>query len=69
MAEYFFGKHRPGSGAAIQDLMFHAKFGKPSLEFVCSHEALLHIVIKGGHYNTEFGKIAQLQPAKVSVMV
>ncbi|KAI0700948.1 hypothetical protein BC835DRAFT_323570 [Cytidiella melzeri] len=66
LARYFYGKHRPGSQPSLQDLMFHASFGKPSLQFICNHEALLHLSIIDGHYNTDFGKALpnHLQPAK-----
>ena len=30
---------------------FHAKFGKPSIEFVCNHEIILKLTVTEGHYN------------------
>jgi hypothetical protein len=46
-------------------MMFHAKFRRPSLRFVCNHDALIDIFIDNGHYNSDLGKVTQLQPAKV----
>ncbi|PCH33793.1 hypothetical protein WOLCODRAFT_112517, partial [Wolfiporia cocos MD-104 SS10] len=36
--------------------MFHVKFDKPSLEFVCDHDAILHINIREGHFYLDHNK-------------
>ena len=36
--------------------MFYTSFGKPKLEFICNHDAILRLTLKEGHYNTEFSK-------------
>lgn len=56
MAEYYYGKHRAKGHATKADMMFHASFGKPRIEFICNHDALIHLTLKEGHYNTEFAK-------------
>lgn len=37
-------------------MMFYASYGKPKLEFICNHDAILRLTLKEGHYNTEFSK-------------
>ena len=54
LAEYYYGKHR--NTPAATDMMFHASFGKPYIEFICNHDAILHLSLKNGHYNTEFSR-------------
>ncbi|KAL4248925.1 hypothetical protein ABKN59_007566 [Abortiporus biennis] len=56
LAEFFYGKHRGRGHASKADMMFHAYFGRPQLEFICNHDALLRLHLKEGHYNTEFAK-------------
>ena len=50
----FFG---PGKqtrlNASKPELAFYAKFGVPSIEFVCNHEVILYLDIKEGHYSTD----------------
>lgn len=37
-------------------MMFRASFGKPSLTFLCNHDAILTLVVEEGHYNTNIAK-------------
>ncbi|TFY68932.1 hypothetical protein EVJ58_g722 [Rhodofomes roseus] len=36
--------------------MFHATFGKPHLEFICNHDAILRLKIKKGYYRLDYSK-------------
>ena len=56
LAEYGYGRQRQRPGST-QDFMFHAIFGKPSLQFLCNHEVLLRLVIEEGHYSTDFNRV------------
>ena len=51
-AEYFCGKH--GQPPQLKDMMFHGRFAKPSLDFLCKHDALLHLEIEQGHFNLDY---------------
>lgn len=53
LAEWYFGKHRSGGQASAQDMMFHARFEAPRLDFLCNHEALFKINIEEGHFNQD----------------
>jgi hypothetical protein len=55
LAEFHYGAHRPHT-PAIEDLHFYASFGQPSLEFICNHEAVLHLKLKSGHLGSEYKK-------------
>lgn len=47
-------------------MLFHASFGKPSIDFICNHDAILRLNISEGHYNTDFQKAStELFPAYV----
>ncbi|THG96118.1 hypothetical protein EW026_g5654 [Hermanssonia centrifuga] len=46
--------------------MFYASFGKPSLEFICNHDAVIRLKLNEGHYNADFNRAtAELAPAHV----
>ena len=49
-AEDFLGR-KAAKNLSIDDLFFFAKFASPRLEFVCGHEAILHLTIESGHLN------------------
>ena len=36
--------------------MFHATFGKPEIEFICNHDAILRLKIKKGYYRLDYSK-------------
>lgn len=57
MAEYYYGKHRAGGQASKADMMFYASFDRPRIEFICNHDAIIHLTLKEGHYNTDFAKV------------
>lgn len=47
-------------------MMFYASFGKPSLEFICNHDAVIRLKLNEGHYNADFNRAtAELAPAHV----
>lgn len=52
--KYYHGQQRPQG--SLNDLSFYATFDKPSLDFVCNHEALLTLSIVKGHYHAEINK-------------
>ncbi len=62
LAEYYYGKHRHGNQADAADMMFHARFGKPTLKFLCNHDAMLELVLEEGHYNIDYLKASELSP-------
>ncbi|TCD65183.1 hypothetical protein EIP91_003005 [Steccherinum ochraceum] len=63
LAEYYFGKHRAKGHASKADMMFHASFGRPRIEFICNHDAAIHLSLQEGHFNTDF---ANASKSKVS---
>ncbi|KIP08274.1 hypothetical protein PHLGIDRAFT_509076 [Phlebiopsis gigantea 11061_1 CR5-6] len=54
LAEWHFGRHRPDLQASVEDMMFHARFDAPRLDFLCNHEALFKINIADGHFNLDY---------------
>lgn len=36
--------------------MFHATFGKPEIEFICNHDAILRLKIRKGYYRLDYSK-------------
>ena len=54
LAEWHFGRHRAEGRSSVEDMMFHARFEAPRLDFLCNHEALLKINIDEGHYNLDY---------------
>ncbi|THH28534.1 hypothetical protein EUX98_g5660 [Antrodiella citrinella] len=56
LAEYYYGKHRAKGQASKADMMFYASFDKPRIEFICNHDAIIHLTLKEGHYNTDFAR-------------
>ncbi|EKM54028.1 uncharacterized protein PHACADRAFT_257609 [Phanerochaete carnosa HHB-10118-sp] len=63
LAEYYYGKHRSGAQAAVDDMWFHAKFQAPTLDFLCNHEALVQINIDEGHFNSEHARASDTTAA------
>ncbi|KAF8884778.1 hypothetical protein BD779DRAFT_1535264 [Infundibulicybe gibba] len=53
LAEFYVGAKRRSN---LKDMMFNAIFDKPTLEFICNHEAILYLRIKEGHFNKETAK-------------
>ncbi|KAF8884777.1 hypothetical protein BD779DRAFT_1442896 [Infundibulicybe gibba] len=56
LAEFHVGAKQRTKFALKDDMMFSAAFGKPRLEFICNHEAILYLRIKEGHFNSEIAK-------------
>ena len=56
LAEFHYGKHRPGEQASEEDMMFHARFSAPTLRFLCNHEALFQIDLVEGHFNLDYSR-------------
>ncbi|KAF8881368.1 hypothetical protein BD779DRAFT_1546677 [Infundibulicybe gibba] len=56
LAEFHVGARQQTKFALKDDMMFSAVFGKPRLEFICNHEAILYLKIKEGHFNSEIAK-------------
>ncbi|KDQ50328.1 hypothetical protein JAAARDRAFT_200103 [Jaapia argillacea MUCL 33604] len=56
LAEFAVGAKQCSNIQHMEDTVFHAVFGKPRLEFVCNHEAVLHLKIKEGHLNFDHSK-------------
>ena len=50
---HYLTKH-PATNLTPEELFFTAKFGRPQLKFICSHEAVLFLEIEEGRYNTEY---------------
>ena len=66
LAEFYFGKHRGRGQAAKTDMLFYASFGKPSIDFICNHDAILRVNLAEGHYNTDYLKVtSELFPASM----
>lgn len=63
LAEYHFGKHRSGTQSSIEDMMFHARFKAPTIDFVCNHVAQLNLHLEEGHYNIDHGRASDLTTA------
>ncbi|KAF7366826.1 hypothetical protein MSAN_00940900 [Mycena sanguinolenta] len=52
LAEFHFaGFPAPKGEIAVDDLFFHGSFGEPSLEFICNHEAVLHLTLQNYHFD------------------
>ncbi|KAI0916987.1 hypothetical protein AcW1_007702 [Taiwanofungus camphoratus] len=61
LAEFSFGKIRfKDQNPSGFDTMFHARFDKPRLEFICSHDAVLRMKIREGHYHLDHSKVPTL---------
>ncbi|KDQ50335.1 hypothetical protein JAAARDRAFT_142195 [Jaapia argillacea MUCL 33604] len=59
LAQYHYapGSQHHHSKTSSQDaVMFRAVFGKPRLEFICNHQAVLYLKIKEGHYDVDYTK-------------
>ena len=66
LAEFYYGKHRGRGQAAKADMLFHASFGRPSIDFVCNHDLVLRLSLAEGHYNTDYQKAStELFPASM----
>ncbi|KAF7366869.1 hypothetical protein MSAN_00945600 [Mycena sanguinolenta] len=52
LAEFHFAGIPSAKGLiAVDDLFFHGSFGKPRLEFICNHEAVLYVTLLKGHFD------------------
>ncbi|KAF7366836.1 hypothetical protein MSAN_00942100 [Mycena sanguinolenta] len=61
LAEFHFaGLSAPKGEIAVDHLFFHGSFGKPRLEFICNHEAVLYLTLQKGHFD-------QVYPTKTIV--
>ncbi|EMD31462.1 hypothetical protein CERSUDRAFT_69274 [Gelatoporia subvermispora B] len=56
LAAFDYGKFREDELIDRDEMMFHAEFGKPHLEFICNHDVILHLKIKKGHYYLDCSK-------------
>ncbi|TFK50290.1 hypothetical protein OE88DRAFT_1749327 [Heliocybe sulcata] len=56
LAEWFYPPRHKSSVAAVEDMLFAAEFGRPILEFICNHEAIIHLRLRRGHMNLDFAK-------------
>ncbi|PSR75858.1 hypothetical protein PHLCEN_2v8772 [Hermanssonia centrifuga] len=64
LAEFYYGSHQSTRQPSKGDMLFYASFGKPTLEFICNHTAILHLYIYEGHYNTDLSKVtSEIAPA------
>ncbi|TCD64013.1 hypothetical protein EIP91_004681 [Steccherinum ochraceum] len=57
LAEYWFGKYRGKGSVSKADMMFRASFSKPRIEFICNHDAIIHLSLNEGHYNSETSRV------------
>ncbi|KAI0700946.1 hypothetical protein BC835DRAFT_322712 [Cytidiella melzeri] len=53
---YHAGQRRTGAQDSLQNYMFHAIFAKPSIHFICNHEAVLTLQIEEGHYKPDVSR-------------
>ncbi|CCM02877.1 uncharacterized protein FIBRA_04991 [Fibroporia radiculosa] len=44
--------------------MFQANFGKPRLEFICNHDAVLHLTITKGYYRLDYNRSSTMAYAE-----
>lgn len=51
IGEYHYLPKKAQKGLHNEELFFFAKFAAPKLEFICNHEAVLHLTIESGHLN------------------
>ena len=59
LAQYhYFGPRAPSPIHSTSDFFFYARFGEPSLKFLCNHEVILTLVIDKANVNIDFGKSA-----------
>ncbi|EKM54057.1 uncharacterized protein PHACADRAFT_145658 [Phanerochaete carnosa HHB-10118-sp] len=63
LSEFYYGKHRQGSSASLDDMMFHAVFSSPKLRFICNHEALFRIEVEEGHFNLDYSRASESSTA------
>ncbi|EMD39997.1 hypothetical protein CERSUDRAFT_112242 [Gelatoporia subvermispora B] len=56
LAGFDYGKFRSGELIDHDEMMFHAEFAKPHLEFICNHDVVLHLKIKKGRYYLDHSK-------------
>lgn len=62
LAEYYYaGEYAPRGPIRKDQLFFRASFGQPRLQFVCNHDAILHLSIHG-HLNTNISKVNSSSP-------
>ena len=56
LAQYhYFGKRAPkAQSLTVDDFHFYATFGKPSLKFICNHDAVISFTIEKGHANLDY---------------
>lgn len=51
LREFHLLTKRPAKALSEEELLFHAVFGKPTIKFICNHEAVLFFKIERGHLN------------------
>ncbi|OCH90224.1 hypothetical protein OBBRIDRAFT_731201 [Obba rivulosa] len=56
LAQFDYGKFR-GKFIEHDEMMFHAKFDKPQLDFICNHDVILRLKITEGHYYEDHSKL------------
>lgn len=52
----YFGSRASTPIHSTSDLFFYARFGEPSLKFLCNHEVILTLAIDKANVNVDFGK-------------
>ncbi|GJJ16055.1 hypothetical protein Clacol_010334 [Clathrus columnatus] len=55
--EFHVGSTQRSKTTGEPELMFSAIFGRPRIDFVCNHEAVLYLKIREGHFNRDFAKL------------
>lgn len=60
LAEFHYGGAYHTRGQIRKDLLlFNGSFGEPRLQFICNHEAILHLRLTEGHLHKNFAKSSQ----------
>ncbi|OCH91887.1 hypothetical protein OBBRIDRAFT_727931 [Obba rivulosa] len=66
LAGFDYGRFR-GELIDYEEMMFHAEFAKPHLEFICNHDVILHLKIKKGRYYLDHSKLVYVSDRCVLV--
>lgn len=54
LREFHLLPKRSSQSPSLDELFFFATFHEPKLEFVCNHEAILHLKIESGRLNVAY---------------
>ncbi|EIN09933.1 hypothetical protein PUNSTDRAFT_133706 [Punctularia strigosozonata HHB-11173 SS5] len=62
LAEWYLPAPSVKGPVSKRDLLFAASFAEPTLDFVCNHEAILHLKIQTGHMNMAYHTVDAAHP-------